>query len=281
MKKKLLGLAAVALVTVGLAACSSSSDSSSSDSSSKTEVLKIGASPTPHAEILEHVKPLLAKEGIDLEITKFEDYTLPNKALAEGDIDANYFQHTPFMKEAMKENDYDFVSAGAVHVEPMGIYSKSVKDIKDIKDGATVYTSNSKSDWGRILTIFQDAGLITLKDGVDATTATFDDIAENPKNLTFKHDLDTGVLVTTYSNETSNGEVVAINANFAYGAGLNPLKDALLIESDNSPYANIIAVRSEDKDDARVKKLIEVLHSKDVQDWITNKWGGSVKPVSE
>ncbi len=281
MKKKILGFAAVALLTIGLAACGSSNDSASSDSSSKEKnnTLVVGASPTPHAEILEHVKPLLEKEGVNLEIKKFDDYVLPNKALADKDIDANYFQHKPFFDKAVKENDYKFTDAGAIHIEPMGLYSKKIKDIKDLKDGTTIITSSSESDWGRIITILQDAGLVKVKEGVDLETATFDDIAENPKKLKFDHSIDPALLATTYSND--EGDLVAINANFAYGAGLNPVKDSVLLEKDTSPYANIIAVRTADKDDDRIKKLIKVLHEKDVQDWILEKWDGSVKPVEK
>jgi D-methionine transport system substrate-binding protein len=222
---------------------------------------------------------LLEKEGIKLEVKKFDDYVLPNKALADKDIDANYFQHKPFFEKAVKENDYKFTDAGAIHIEPMGLYSKKIKDIKDLKEGATVITSSSESDWGRIITILQDAGLVKVKDGVDLETATFDDIAENPKKLKFDHSIDPALLATTYSND--EGDLVAINANFAYGAGLNPVKDAVLLEKDTSPYANILAVRTEDKDDPRIQKLVKVLHEKDVQDWILEKWDGSVKPVDK
>lgn len=222
---------------------------------------------------------MLEKEGVNLEIKKFDDYVLPNKALADKDIDANYFQHKPFFEKAVKENDYKFTDAGAIHIEPMGLYSKKIKDIKDLKDGATIITSSSESDWGRIITILQDADLVKVKEGVDLETATFDDIAENPKKLKFDHSIDPALLATTYSND--EGDLVAINANFAYGAGLNPVKDAVLLEKDTSPYANILAVRTADKDDARIKKLVKVLHEKDVQDWILEKWDGSVKPVDK
>ena len=280
MKKKILGFAAAALLTVGLAACGNGgSDSADSSSKEKSNTLVVGASPTPHAEILEHVKPLLEKEGVTLEIKKFDDYVLPNKALADKDIDANYFQHKPFFEKAVKENDYKFTDAGAVHIEPMGLYSKKIKDIKDLKEGATVITSSSESDWGRIITILQDADLVKVKDGVDLETATFDDIAENPKKLKFDHSIDPALLATTYSND--EGDLVAINANFAYGAGLNPVKDAVLLEKDTSPYANILAVRTEDKDDPQIEKLNKVLHEKDVQDWILENWDGSVKPVDK
>ncbi|EOS7733831.1 MetQ/NlpA family ABC transporter substrate-binding protein [Enterococcus hirae] len=278
MKKKIFGFAAAILLTVGLAACGNNSDSKGASSKSDDTTLKVGASPTPHAEILEHVQPLLKDEGINLEIVKFDDYILPNQSLAEGDIDANYFQHIPYLNKEIKEKGYDFVNAGAVHIEPMGLYSKKIKDIADLKDGATVITSNSESDWGRIITILQNAGLVKVKDGVDLETATFDDIAENPKNLKFNHSIDPSLLASTYQND--EGDLVAINANFAYGAGLNPLKDSVLLEEDNSPYVNIIATRKGDENSEKIKKLLEVLHREDVQKWIEDKWGGSVKPVA-
>lgn len=267
MKKKIFGFAATLLLTVGLAACGNGGSSSdSSNASDDDTTLKIGASPTPHAEILEHVKPLLKDEGIDLEIVKFDDYVLPNQALSEGDIDANYFQHIPYLNKEIDEKGYDFVNAGAVHIEPMGLYSKKIKDISELEDGATIITSNSESDWGRIITILKDAGLVTVKDGVDLETATFDDIDENPKNLKFNHTIDPALLASTYQND--EGDLVAINANFAYGAGLNPLEDAVLLEKDNSPYVNIIATRKGDEDSDKIKKLIEVLHQEDVRQWI-------------
>lgn len=278
MKKKIFGFAATLLLTVGLAACGNGGSSSdSSNASDDDTTLKIGASPTPHAEILEHVKPLLKDEGIDLEIVKFDDYVLPNQALSEGDIDANYFQHIPYLNKEIDEKGYDFVNAGAVHIEPMGLYSKKIKDISELEDGATIITSNSESDWGRIITILKDAGLVTVKDGVDLETATFDDIDENPKNLKFNHTIDPALLASTYQND--EGDLVAINANFAYGAGLNPLENAVLLEKDNSPYVNIIATRKGDEDSDKIKKLIEVLHQEDVRQWIEEQWEGSVKSV--
>lgn len=283
MKKKLAGLAALAALTLGLAACGGgngdSTDGSKASSDGDKTVLTVGASPTPHAEILEQVKPILEKEGIDLEIKKFDDYILPNKALADGEIDANYFQHIPYFNLQVKENGYDFANAGGIHIEPMGLYSQRIDDIKDLKDGATIITSNSESDWGRIITILQDADLVTVKDGVDLETATFEDIDKNPKNLKFVHDINPELLATTYQNDEA--DLVAINANFAYNAGLNPVEDSVLLESDNSPYVNIIAVRSEDKDNEAIQKLVDALHSKEVQDWILEKWDGSVKPVEK
>lgn len=273
MKKRLW--ISILFACIGLVLVGCGKDSSKE---SDTQVLKVGASPAPHAQILEHIQPLMKEKGVDLEVVTFDDYVLPNKALEEKEIDANYFQHIPYFELAKKENDYDFANASSIHVEPMGLYSQKIKNIKDLSDGATVITSNSESDWGRILTMLQDAGVIKLKDGVDATTATFDDIAENPKNIKFKHDINPEILATTYNN--NEADLVAINANFAVSAGLDPEKDSVLLESDNSPYANIIAVRSEDKDDPRIQTLIEVLHDPKVQEWITEEFQGVVKPVN-
>lgn len=276
--KKIFGIATTLLLTAALAACGTGSNSGSSDSSAaegESTKLVIGASVTPHAEILEQAKPLLAEEGIDLEIKTFDDYVLPNKALENGDIDANYFQHIPYLNKQIADNGYDFVNAGAIHIEPMGLYSKRISDISELEDGATVLTSTSESDWGRILTILQDADLITLKDGVDTETATFDDIAENPKNLEFKHDVDPSLLATAYQNDEA--DLIAINANFAFGIDLNPADDSVLLEADNSPYVNVIAVRSGDEDSDKIKKLIEVLHSDEIKDFVEEQWQGSVK----
>ena len=278
--KKIFGIATTLLLTAALAACGTGSNSGSSDSSAaegESTKLVIGASVTPHAEILEQAKPLLAEEGIDLEIKTFDDYVLPNKALENGDIDANYFQHIPYLNKQIADNGYDFVNAGAIHIEPMGLYSKRISDISELEDGATVLTSTSESDWGRILTILQDADLITLKDGVDTETATFDDIAENPKNLEFKHDVDPSLLATAYQNDEA--DLIAINANFAFGIDLNPADDSVLLEADNSPYVNVIAVRSGDEDSHKIKKLIEVLHSDEIKDFVEEQWQGSVKIV--
>jgi D-methionine transport system substrate-binding protein len=278
--KKIFGIATTLLLTAALAACGTGSNSGSSDSSAaegESTKLVIGASVTPHAEILEQAKPLLAEEGIDLEIKTFDDYVLPNKALENGDIDANYFQHIPYLNKQIADNGYDFVNAGAIHIEPMGLYSKRISDISELEDGATVLTSTSESDWGRTLTILQDADLITLKDGVDTETATFDDIAENPKNLEFKHDVDPSLLATAYQNDEA--DLIAINANFAFGIDLNPADDSVLLEADNSPYVNVIAVRSGDEDSDKIKKLIEVLHSDEIKDFVEEQWQGSVKIV--
>jgi D-methionine transport system substrate-binding protein len=276
--KKIFGAVFVFSLILVLAACGSGSSDKKSSSSDSKELI-VGASNTPHAQILEQAKPILEKEGIKLKIVKYTDYVMPNKALDEGELDANYFQHKPYLELEEKEKGYKFADVGAIHIEPMGIYSKKVKDLKDLKDGAQILLSNSKSDWPRVIGIFVDEGLLTLKDGVKAQDATFDDIKDNPKNLKFKYDLDPAYLMTAYNNE--EGDAVAINSNFVVDQGLNPTKDAIAIESKDSPYANIVVTKEENKDNKNVKKLVEVLHSKEIQDWITKEWGGAVVPVNK
>ncbi|MDT2834415.1 MetQ/NlpA family ABC transporter substrate-binding protein [Vagococcus carniphilus] len=278
MKKKLLSLGLVTLLAVGLAACSGSKTAKDKDSKNEeNKTLVVGASPTPHAEILEKAKPLLKEKGYDLEVKVFQDYVLPNKALAEKELDANYFQHIPYLEKEIKDKKYDFANAGAIHLEKMAFYSKSVKKPTDVKDGATVLVSNSQTDWGRVITMLQDADLVKVKEGTDLVNATFDDIEENPKNLKFKYDIDPAILTTAYQND--EGDLIAINANFAENIQLNPEKDGVIVEKDNSPYANVIATRTDDKDDERVKALIEVLHSKEIKDFINEKWNGTISVV--
>ena len=281
MKKKLLGLGLVTLLAVGLVACGGNkgkeADKKGGSSSEESKTLIVGASPTPHAEILEEAKPLLKEKGYDLEIKVFQDYVLPNKALAENELDANYFQHIPYLEKEIVDKGYDFANAGSIHLEKMAFYSKSVKDVNDVKDGATVLVSNSQSDWGRVITILQDADLVKVKDGVDLSKATFDDIEENPKNLTFKYDIDPAILTTAYNNDEA--ELIAINANFAENIGLNPEKDGVFVEKDNSPYANVIATRTEDKESDKIKALVEVLHSEKIKEFITEKWNGTISVV--
>ncbi|WP_306298137.1 MetQ/NlpA family ABC transporter substrate-binding protein [Vagococcus fluvialis] len=242
-----------------------------------TNKIIVGASATPHAEILEQAKPLLKEKGYDLEIKVFQDFVLPNKALAEKELDANYFQHIPYLDKEIKDKHYDFVNAGAIHLEKMAFYSKSVKKVSEVKDGATILVSNSQTDWGRVITMLQDAGLVKVKEGTNLVEATFDDIAENPKNLKFKYDIDPAIMTTTYEN--NEGDLIAINANFAENIGLNPEKDGVIVEGDNSPYANVIAARTEDKDSEKIKTLVEVLHSDEIKAFIKEKWNGTISVV--
>ncbi|MGN5457129.1 MAG: MetQ/NlpA family ABC transporter substrate-binding protein [Candidatus Kurthia intestinigallinarum] len=276
--KKLVASLLTASLALGLAACGSD-DKSSSDS--KETTIKIMASNTPHKEILQKAEPILEKEGVDLEIETAQDYIIPNKALASGDIDANYFQHIPYLTQQMKDNkDYDFVNVGGIHIEPIAIYSKKYKSLDELPKGAKIIISKSVADQGRILTLLEANDLIKLKDGVDKTTAEIKDIAENPKELKIDPAVNAEMLVQTYNN-SKDADAVVINSNFAIDAGLDPKKDSIAIEGDESPYVNVIAVRKEDKDNESIKKLVDVLHSKEIQEYITEEWGGSVVPVSK
>ena len=272
------------LATVGaallLAACGNSENAGdTSDGNTEETTIKIGASNTPHAEILEFAAPILEEEGVTLDISTYNDYVVPNVALDEGDLDANYFQHVPFFEAAVAENDYDFVNAGGIHLEPIGLFSQEYASLDELPDGATILVSSNQSDWGRIIAIFQEAGLVSVDEGTDLTTATFDDITENSKNLVFEYENDPALMPTLYTQ--GEGDIVAINSNFAVDQGLNPLEDSIALESESSPYANIIAVRSEDKDNEAITKLVEVLRSQEVQDYILETWGGAVVPVTE
>lgn len=279
--KKFTTLLLASLLLLVLAACGANDDKSSSSEGKDGKVtLKIGASKTPHAEILEKAKPILEKEGINLEIEEYQDYVLPNEDLANGDLDANYFQHIPYLEQQIKDKGFDFVNAGGIHIEPIGLYSKKYKSLDDLPNGAKILISNSVADHGRILAMLEANGLIKLKDGVEKTSATLDDIVENPKKLKIEATDDPGMMVTYYENK--EGDAVVINSNFAIDAGLNPVEDSIAIESpDNNPYVNIIAVRAEDKDKEAIKKLVDVLHSKEIQDFIKEKYDGAVVPANK
>lgn len=278
MKKWLGFLIALSLV-LALAACGSSSSTNNATDSSKNETtLVVGASPVPHAEILEQAKPILKKQGINLVIKTFNDYVLPNKALQSKELDANYFQHLPYLEQQIKDNGYDFVSAGGIHIEPIGIYSNKYKNLKDLPNGAHVIMSNSVSDQGRLLSLLEANGLITLKSGIDKTKATIHDIASNPKNLKIDANYDPSLLPQIYKN--GEGDAVLINSNFALGAGLNPMKDAIVLEGSKSPFVNIVVVRKGDENKPAIKELVKVLQSKQIQNWIIKKYKGAVVPAA-
>lgn len=264
--KKLLGILISLVAVVALVAGCGSNQGSDS----KNKVLKIGATAVPHAEILEQAKPILAKEGINLEIVVFNDYVQPNMALHDGEIDANYFQHQPYLDEFNKEHNFDLKSVGGVHLEPMGIYSKKIKSLKDLPNGATIAIPNDPTNGGRALLLLQKNGIIKLKDN-STLTATVNDIVANPKNVVIK-EVDAAQLPRTLDDI----DAAVINTNYAIEGGLNPMKDALAIEDSTSPYVNIVVVRKDEVDDPKIKKLMEVLQSQDIKDFIHNKYQGAI-----
>ncbi|RID82753.1 MetQ/NlpA family ABC transporter substrate-binding protein [Peribacillus asahii] len=281
--KKFLGFALILVLSIALAACGNdkkdNQDEKAADNAEEKTTLKVGASNTPHAVILEEAKPLLKEKGIDLEIVPFQDYVLPNKSLAEGELDANYFQHIPYLESQIAENGYDFVNAGGIHIEPIAIYSKKHKSLSDLPKGATLIMSSSVADHGRALSLLEANGLIKLKEGIDKTKATVEDIVENKRDIKFEAKYEASLLPEIYAN--GEGDAVLINSNYAIDAGLNPLEDSIAIEDSKSPYVNVIAVNKKDENNEAIKTLVEVLRSKEIQDFITKEFKGAVVPVSE
>lgn len=275
--KKLFYVFLTASLILILAACGNDKSDDNKTSKSDDKTITVGASPTPHAEILEEAKAALKKEGYDLKIKIINDYTTPNRMLSEGDIDANYFQHTPYLETEKKAKGYKIESAGNVHVEPMAVYSKKVKNLDELKKGATVYVSNNPAEEGRFLSFFTKAGLIKLKDGVDPVKATFKDIVDNKKDIQFNNKQAGEFVPKTYNN--GEGDATIINSNFALANKLNPVKDSIAIEDKDSPYANLIAVQEGHNDDAKIKALVKVLQSKEMQDFINKKYEGKVIPA--
>lgn len=282
--KKLVKLTSSLLFAATLAACSSANNQTATQATStptsQPEKLVVVATANPHDVILQQAKPiLLEKYNIDLEVKVTDDYYIPNEAVSSGEADANFFQHVPFFNNEKTSKGYKISNVGGIHIEPFGFYSKKVKSIDELTDGATVIISDSVSDNGRILNILAQAGLVTLKEGVDVINATLNDIAENKKNLVFK-EVKPELLTTAYEN--GEGDLVAINGNYAIQAGLKPGQDAVLLEqaTQDNPYVNIVACQEGHENDPKIKALVEVLQSKEIKDFITSNWSdGSVIPA--
>lgn len=236
-------------------------------------VLKVGATPVPHAEILEFIKPLLAEEGITLQIVEFTDYVQPNLRLADGDLDANFFQHVPYLETFSADHRLNLAVLVRVHVEPMGLYSTRLTDVNDLPNGAQIAIPNDPTNGGRALLLLHEAGLITLRSGVGLQATEFD-VVGNPKRLRFVP-LEAPMLPRALADV----HAAVINTNYALEAGLDPLNESLLIEGAESPYANIVAVRADDVDRAELKTLAEVLTRPEVRDFILNTYEGAVVPV--
>ena len=271
--------ALIVVTSLGLSACGlakGDSEGPTADDKGVTTIT-VGASPTPHAKILEYVdKELAPAAKIDLDIKTFDDYIQPNVQLSEGTLDANYYQHLPYYEEQVKDRGYDFAHYTGIHIEPFALYSDKVKDVKDLKSGAQIGINNDPSNQGRALQLLADNDVITLKEGKDATNATIFDVADNPKKLTFK-ETDPAQLARSLQDL----DAAVINGNYALEADLVPSKDGLLIEDGkDNPYANLITVRAEDKDNEALKKLDELAHSPEVKDYIEKTWPeGAVQPA--
>ena len=282
MNKKFLSLILALALSASLTACGSSdttetTDDTDSGDTAETVTLKVAASPTPHAEILEQVKPILAEQGIDLVITEYGDYIVPNTAVDEGDEDANYFQHTPYLEQFNAENGTDLVSAGKIHYEPMGIYAGKTASLEELPDGATIAVPNDATNEARALQLLAAQGLIEI-DPEAGLNATPNDITSNPKNLEFT-ELDAAMIPNTIEEFDLN----VINSNYALQAGLNPAEDALASEDASSDaaqtYANIVAVKAGHENDPAIVALVDALHSEDIQEFINTTYAGSVLPI--
>lgn len=259
MKKSFKTLLAAAFILVGATALAGE--------------LKVGATPVPHAELLNLVKEDLKTEGVDLKVVEFTDYVTPNLALAEGELDANFFQHFPYLEKFSNERGLNLVSAGKVHVEPLGVFSQKIKDIKDLSNKATIAIPSDPSNGGRALILLHNNGIIKLSDPTNLYVTEFD-IVENPKKLKFKP-----IEAAQLPRVLPDVEAAVINGNYALEAGFSPVEDSLLLEGAQSPYANIIAVKSGDESKEDIQKLLKALQSKKVSDYIGANYKGGVVPA--
>ncbi|MBV4461066.1 MetQ/NlpA family ABC transporter substrate-binding protein [Pseudomonas sp. COR58] len=237
------------------------------------ETLTVAATPVPHAEILEFVKPALAKEGVDLKVKVFTDYIQPNVQVAEKRLDANFFQHQPYLDEFNKAKGTSLVAVAGVHLEPLGAYSSKYKKLDELPSGANVVIPNDATNGGRALLLLDKAGVIKLKDSKNILS-TVKDIAENPKGLKIRE-----LEAATIPRVLTQVDLALINTNYALEAKLDPSKDALVIEGNDSPYVNILVSRGDNKDSDAMKKLAAALHSPEVKQFITEKYKGAVLPA--
>ena len=276
--KKALALALTGAVIIGaFAGCGAKKDSSSDTKKEETKKIVIGANPSPHADILKVAKKELKKEGYELEIKEYSDYVQPNTALESGDLDANYFQHKPYLDDFNKKKKTHLVSAGTIHYEPFGIFPGKTKSLKDLKKGATVAVPNDTTNEARALLLLQDQGLIKLKDGA-GLTATKKDIVENKKDLAIKE-----IEAAQIPRSLKDVDIAVVNGNYALQAGLKVNKDALATEDADSigakTYGNIVAVKKGNEKSAATKALIKALKSDTVKKYINDKYDGAVVPL--
>ena len=280
--KKFFSLALALVLTLSLAACGGSEGTTddsgdTADTTGDTVTLKVAASPTPHAEILAQIKDILAEQGIDLQVTEYSDYPIQNTVVDEGEEDANYFQHEPYMDNFNEENGTDLVCVAKIHYEPMGIYAGKTTSLENLPDGATIAVPNDATNEARALQLLAAQGLIEV-DPEAGMNATLNDITSNPKNLEIT-ELDAAMIANTLEEFDLN----VINSNYAMLGGLDPATDALVSEAADSEaaqtYANIVAVKSGHENDPAIVALVEALQSDAVRDYINNTYNGAVVPA--
>ena len=279
MNKKFLALSLSLALCLSLAACGGSdapadtADDPAEGDAAETTTLTVAASPTPHAEILEQCVPILAEQGIELVINQYDDYVIPNTAVEDGDEDANYFQHIPYLQEFNETRGTHLVDVAGVHIEPMGIYAGKTESLDALADGAVIGIPNDPTNEGRALLLLEAQGLIKLDDNTNLS-ATPNNIVENPKNLEFQE-----IEAQTLPSSRPDLDLAVINSNYALGAGLNPTTDALAIESSDSPYVNVLVVKEGNEENPAVQALVEALHSDAIRTYITEQFAGAVVPA--
>lgn len=273
MKKILPGLLLIILIGL-LAACGSNTEASGSSSDTlSSKHLVVGVTGGPHKVVMEKVKELAAKQGLEIEIQTFSDYVIPNTALAQGNLDLNSYQHIPFMKQYNQSHDTHLKAVIPTILFPMGVYSKKISSLKELQKGARIGLPSDPTNGARALAIFEEAGLIKIPDDIQMS-ATIHDIAKNPKNLQF-----IPLKAAEIPNQLGSLAAAAINTNYAVSAGLDPQKDSIYQESTDSPYTNYIVVRKENKDDPVLDTLADLYHSKAVKQLIQKKYHGSIIPA--
>lgn len=269
--KRILAAGAAAVLAVGLTACGGK------ENKADDKTITVAASPTPHAEILEASKDLLKEKGYTLEIKEFDDYPQQNVVVDEGEFDANYFQHQPYLDNFNEEKGSDLVSAAKIHYEPLGIYPGASDDLENIKDGAKIAVPNDATNEARALLLLEENGIITLKEDA-GLNATKKDVEENPHNIEIV-ELDAAQIARVVEEL----DFVILNGNYALDAGFNVQTDAIAKEEADSEaaqtYANIIAVKKENKDSEKIKALVEVLQSEEIGKFITDTYEGAVVPM--
>lgn len=269
---KILALGLIGALSLFAAGCGGSDSKQAATKDTKKEI-KIGVTAGPHAEVMEEVAKEAKKQGINIKVVEFNDFVQPDKALSEGDLDLNSYQHQPYLDNMVKKQGMKLTSIGKTILMPMAVYSHKYKNLKDVPEGAQVTIPNDPSNGGRALLLIQQAGLIKLKNGTDVN-ASVADITENPKNLKFV-ELDAAQI----SRSLDDTDVACVNTNYAIPAGLNPQKDAVLVESKDSPYACVLAVRQGDENNETYKKILSIYQSAPIKKFIEDKYKGSILPA--
>ncbi|MGO5135285.1 MetQ/NlpA family ABC transporter substrate-binding protein [Clostridium butyricum] len=274
-KKSILSVVLAGVLAIGLIGCGGTGSNGSGADSKDDKVIKIGVTPKPHKEIVDAAVPLLEKEGYKVEITEFNDYVQPNTAVEEGSLDVNFFQHTPYLNEQVQSRGLHLKSVAAIHLEPMGLYSKKITSLEELKDGSTIAVPNDPSNEARALKLLAANGLIKIKDGELVTPA---DITENPKNLQFSE-----LEAAAVPRAVDDVDAAVINGNYAIEAGFDPTTNAIVKEDKDSeaakPYANIVVVKEGNENLEKIQALIKALTSDEVRDFINKEYNGAVIPV--